>query len=373
MIPITKNVTVFAPDGDRLEATYPRRARGLVKKGRASFTAPDSILLNARPPGTAADAAPNLEGTMENNINNPAQAVEPTPTQAAEFKAAVGATVRVNTVAEVVTAAEVETAIGAVAAEVETAVEADTAKIEATADDIIPDAYELVNRYRGIIIEFEPRKWKTNPDVKKSSKSNRVFFTAENGELRELWQLGDWNWNWSEIITPELKLDNYTDYRVIFWLKNEANYDRNSVCRFEITFDGDYNDRSIYNLSPGFVEPLLTKDGWKLFCIPFNTGGSESCTLRFVAQHAPISVKPVSFYELSDVYPDKPLPKQDINTSADSSNSPDNAPKFDFSGIMGMETDGDAMMDRIFDFMGSPVISVDDKMKLMGMMQGILR
>jgi hypothetical protein len=223
------------------------------------------------------------------------------------------------------------------------------------------DALELVNRYRGSIIEFEPRKWKPNPDVQKSTKANRTFFTAENGEFRELWQLGDWNWNWSEIITGSLTLENYTDYRVIFWLRCDNNHDGNNICRFEITFDNDYESRNIYNLREGFVEPLMTKNGWKLYCIPFNTGGFESLTLRFVAQHAPISVTPAKYDDLSGVFPDKP-PEKPVET----------APKLDFSGLAGMEVDSEDILDRIFDFMNNPALPAHEKMQMMGMIQGII-
>jgi hypothetical protein len=145
MIPITKNITVLSPDGTRLNDTYPKRARGLINKGRASVTAPDTITLTFRPPGT--------EDFMEHIIDNPAEAVE-TPAEPVESADAVN---------------EVQTGKS------------------------VFDAQELVNHYRGFVIEFESRKWKPNPDVQKSSKSTRTFYTADNGELRELWQLGDRN------------------------------------------------------------------------------------------------------------------------------------------------------------------------------------
>jgi hypothetical protein len=313
MIPITKNITVLSPDGTRLNDTYPKRARGLLNKGRASVTAPDTITLTFRPPGT--------EDFMKNSIDKPAEASE----IAAEGQA-------IDVVNEVQT------------------------------DEIIPDAQALVNRYRGIIIEFEPRKWKPNPDIQTNNKTNRSYFTAENGELRELWQLGDWNWNWSEIITGDMRLETNTEYRIIFWLKDGKNLDgRDCVCRLEITFDGDYENRNIYDLSKGFVKPLLTKDEWMLFCIPFNTGGSERFTLRFAAQHAPIFVKPAIYDELTGIFPDKPPEKIETPT-----------PKLDFSGLAGIENDSDEIIDRIFDYMNNPALPSTEKMQMMGMIQGII-
>ena len=44
-----KTIAVVDEMGNQYEATYPRRARGLVKKGRARFIAEDCICL-VRPP-----------------------------------------------------------------------------------------------------------------------------------------------------------------------------------------------------------------------------------------------------------------------------------------------------------------------------------
>ena len=50
MIPIQKNIAVVDEQGNIYEATYPKRARGLVKNGRARFISEDTICL-ACPPG----------------------------------------------------------------------------------------------------------------------------------------------------------------------------------------------------------------------------------------------------------------------------------------------------------------------------------
>ena len=60
-IPITKNIRVIDEQGNEHEATYPKRAKGLVKNGRARFVDENTICL-ACPPDT------NLEETkMTNN------------------------------------------------------------------------------------------------------------------------------------------------------------------------------------------------------------------------------------------------------------------------------------------------------------------
>ena len=49
--PIEKNVIVVDEQGNEYEATYPKRARGLVKNGRARFIGENKICL-ACPPDT---------------------------------------------------------------------------------------------------------------------------------------------------------------------------------------------------------------------------------------------------------------------------------------------------------------------------------
>jgi hypothetical protein len=350
MIPITKNVTVFAPDGERLNNTYPKRAQGLVKKGRAIVTAPDAITMTLRPPGT--------EKMMKNILEKSAGAADITGAANGADDMAAGAVV---TGADNMATGAADTGAGA----------DDMAEdMAAGAADMVPDARELVNRYRGLILEFNTREWKPNPDLKKNNITERVFYSDEIGELLELWQLGDWGWNWSEIVTSDIRLDTYTDYRVIFWLKTDKNNDnRKPIHRFEITFDGDYENRNIYSLSDGFVKPLLIKDGWKLFCIPFSTGGFERVSFRFVAQHAPMSVKQAVFDELSGVFPEKAQENFNKNFGKNFDNG--NPPKLDFSGVMGMDFDSDDVLEQIFGYLNNPAISFEEKVSMMGMIQSI--
>ena len=76
-IPITKNISVVDEQGNEYEATWPRRARGLVKNGRARFLSENKICL-ACPPNIIledkemADNTSNMntEGSMMNNTGN---------------------------------------------------------------------------------------------------------------------------------------------------------------------------------------------------------------------------------------------------------------------------------------------------------------
>ena len=65
MTPIEKNIIVVDEAGNEYEATYPKRARGLVKHGRARFIEPNKICL-ACPPNIF------LEDNSMQNDNTPA-------------------------------------------------------------------------------------------------------------------------------------------------------------------------------------------------------------------------------------------------------------------------------------------------------------
>ena len=64
MTPITKNINVIDEQGNVYEATYPKRAKGLVKQGRARFIN-ESTLCIACPPDI------NLEDNIMSDINKP--------------------------------------------------------------------------------------------------------------------------------------------------------------------------------------------------------------------------------------------------------------------------------------------------------------
>ncbi len=62
---MTKNISVIDMQGNVYEATYPKRAKGLVKKGRARFVNESTICL-ARPPYQTED---NKMDINENEVN----------------------------------------------------------------------------------------------------------------------------------------------------------------------------------------------------------------------------------------------------------------------------------------------------------------
>ena len=69
MTPIEKNIIVVDEQGNEYEATYPKRAKGLVKNGRARFVDENKICL-ACPPDKILE-----EEKMTENIATTAEAV----------------------------------------------------------------------------------------------------------------------------------------------------------------------------------------------------------------------------------------------------------------------------------------------------------
>ena len=61
---MTKNISVIDPQGNVYEATYPKRAKGLVKKGRARFVDETTICL-ARPPFHTEDETMEEKKTIQ--------------------------------------------------------------------------------------------------------------------------------------------------------------------------------------------------------------------------------------------------------------------------------------------------------------------
>ncbi|MCL2363617.1 MAG: hypothetical protein FWC71_03020 [Defluviitaleaceae bacterium] len=85
MIPITKNIRVMDEQGNQYEATYPKRAKGLVKQGRARFIDNQTICLleEPRPPKInhkiLEDDKMNTEHENRTNGPRPGATVPATP------------------------------------------------------------------------------------------------------------------------------------------------------------------------------------------------------------------------------------------------------------------------------------------------------
>lgn len=234
MTPMTKNgtnsanskqtVSVQSQDGENIGLTYPKRAAGLVKKGRARFVNDNTIRLM-----DVSDVTHTEDIKMDN----------------------------INTLNE--------------------------NKNE-----------QRVNR-----LLFNAREWSFNKDCQKSNVGNRSFMQGPDGNLAEAYTIGDWGYNWTEIVTKTLILPKNTTHTLTFWLNGGENDKNDEVCRFVVVYNNDCDNCYTYNLNRNFIKPLKKVNGWELYEIPFITGDNEYTQLRFVAMRAymtVLSAKPAEAY-----------------------------------------------------------------------------
>lgn len=239
-IPIAKNtdsegkktVRVLDEKGNQIGLTYPKRAAGLVKKGRAYYVN-DFIIRLSMSDALLPDSRQKSEVMkMDNHIT-----------------------------------------------------------IDSTNKEAENQVFKLY---------FEPRKWFFNKSCEHNVGS-RSFITGPDGVLAEGYMIGDWNWkNWTEIVSETFLLPKNTDCSFTFWLNGGENDRNDEVCRLDIVFDNNHEQRLTYNLNRNFIRPLKKLNGWELYEIPFRTGNNAYTELRFAAHKAYMTVlqaKDASAYE----------------------------------------------------------------------------
>lgn len=102
--------------------------------------------------------------------------------------------------------------------------------------------------------------------------------------------IGDWRYNWTEIVTKQLILPKNTTHTFTFWLNGGENDKNDEVCRFVVVYNNDCENCYTYNLNRNFIKPLKKVNGWELYEIPFITGDNEYTQLRFAAMRAYMTV-----------------------------------------------------------------------------------
>lgn len=214
-----QTVTVLSQDGEFSGLTYPRRAQGLVKKGRARYVNDNTIRLNG-----VSDAVITEDIKMDN----------------------------INTLNEIKNTPEQQE--------------------------------QPVNR-----LYFNARDWSFNKDCK-NNVGNRSFMQGPDGKLAEAYTIGDWRYNWTEIVTKQLILPKNTTHTFTFWLNGGENDKNDEVCRFVVVYNNDCENCYTYNLNRNFIKPLKKVNGWELYEIPFITGDNEYTQLRFAAMRAYMTV-----------------------------------------------------------------------------------
>ena len=234
---MTKNVTVTDENGTYVGTTYPKRAKGLVKNGRALFVDDCTIRLSG--------------------------------------------------------------------------------KTEPSDDTLIQSEVKQMN-----YIYFNPREWsleqtqfdtqyqngngfgyfQQNPNRQVSA--DRSFINDFDGSLVESLMLGGWNEAYVRVTSGALPLLPDTENCFVFWLNGGENDKNSEICQLQITFFGNLADCYTYKLNRNYIKPLLHRQGWELYSIPFKTPSSVQASVdtrfSFVSGNAPMAVKPareLSFYQ----------------------------------------------------------------------------
>ena len=257
-----KNVTIIDHDGNVIGSTYPKRAQGLVKKGRAEPVDDFTIMMpDAHVP------------TVDNNKDNT----------------------------------------------------------------------EEINMSK--VIGFEARGFKIDPTCKSNNVATRMFVTDALGNNVEVYEIGDHNYNWTQI-SCEMPVAGDEDYEFLFAMTGDIDSRRLNdqvKCSFmivpihdkvkaltvdsdgviedsgvpgeaagigksETESDEDWENRYQYSLIRREYRPTMEKlwngESLRFYRIPFNTGDADRIRFVFLAFTEPYKVFPVKNFEEYAKLPD---------------------------------------------------------------------
>lgn len=161
---------------------------------------------------------------------------------------------------------------------------------------------------------FCPERWEPDPMISTNA-AKHLRVRGFNGKSTEVWQLGDWNGGWTAIVSQipieAGWLESGLDYRLCFWLNGGENAKKTEVCALEV-FGDSWEDRLIFHLNRDRTRPLLEKNNWLLYAIPFKAPeATEALTFRFVAADAVCTVAGIPDMDMSaceELTPDERIP-----------------------------------------------------------------
>ncbi|MBR1423607.1 MAG: hypothetical protein IJ571_09245 [Ruminococcus sp.] len=144
------------------------------------------------------------------------------------------------------------------------------------------------------VIDFNAREFRFD-ETCVSNVGERAFITTALGNA-EVWEIGDWGWNWSQIFC-EKRLDKNTDYILRFAMTGGHNDTDDAVSMVQLygtdsydTLEEAWQNRLNFVLAGSHFEPIISKHDktglLRVFEIPFNTGEQENWRIVFIAQHA---------------------------------------------------------------------------------------
>ncbi len=159
---------------------------------------------------------------------------------------------------------------------------------------------------------FCPERWEPDSMISTNAAS-QIQVRGFSGRTAEAWQLGDWCSDWSAIISKipieAGWLESGQQYRFCFWLNGGENSRGDEVCMLEIYGD-DSEERLCFHLNRNRTKPILQKNHWLLFAVPFTAPqASEALTFRFIASGAVCTIAGIPDMNMSrceSLTPDEP-------------------------------------------------------------------
>ncbi len=149
---------------------------------------------------------------------------------------------------------------------------------------------------------FCPERWE--PDaVISTNVAKQMRVRGFDGKPAAAWQIGDFGSRWTAI-TSQIPieagwLEPGLDYRLCFWLNGGENAKGDEVCNLEV-FGDAWEDRLTFRLNRDYTRPILEKNGWLLFGVPFTApAAAEALTFRFVAAGAVCTITGIPDMDMS--------------------------------------------------------------------------
>lgn len=149
---------------------------------------------------------------------------------------------------------------------------------------------------------FCPDRWEPDPLISTNA-AKSVRIRSAGCRTADAWQLGDWGSAWTAI-TSRIPMETGwleagCEYRFCFWLNGGENSRGDEVCSLEI-FGDDWENRLVFPLNRDRTRPLLYKDGWLLYAVPFTApAAAAALNFRFVAAGAVCTVAGIADMDMA--------------------------------------------------------------------------
>lgn len=261
-----QTVAVISESGGYIGQTYPKRAKGLIKKGRAELLSDNVIRM--------IDSCPTDISISEENIMD-------------DLLVTTNDNINAN-------------------------------DQSAAANEVLAASAEKAPERKHEYILFNTRDYFANPDIR-SNVCGRYMYQLADGSFEEIYTISDWipsqYSHFGGIYSKRLPISKDTDYTLVFWLNGGENDRKDEICQLLVIYtDGtaeratseEYHQNYKYRLNRNGVRPIKTIDGWYLFAIDLPGSDKSFVEFRFEAQGAPTYLRAAAPPECYEDMPDTP-------------------------------------------------------------------